>query len=106
MPDHTRTLSPEPRPTYGFILKRSRTATLALASRLRMRSVKSLSLVQVMCTLSAAPSALSLTAACEAVFLSWISWACGGVRGDVRPEQRALSSQLDGRLRTHSLRTH
>ena len=57
--------------THGFMLNRSRTATLALASRPRWRSVKSFSLVQVMCT----PAAASLRAAWDAVFLSWISWA-------------------------------
>lgn len=64
--------------TYGFMLKRSRTATLALHSRLRLRSVNSLSLVQVMWTRSGAVSTLSLIAAWDAVFLSWMSWAWRG----------------------------
>lgn len=63
------------RPTYGFMLNRSRTATLALHSRFRFRSVKSLSLVQVMWTRSGPLSALSFIVAWDAVFLSWMSWA-------------------------------
>lgn len=61
--------------TYGFMLNRSRTATLALHSRLRLRSVKSFSLVQVMWTCSGPLSALSFIVAWDAVFLSWMSWA-------------------------------
>lgn len=61
--------------THGFMLKRSRTAMFALCSRLRLRSVKNFSLVQVMWTRSGAASALSFNAAWDAVFLSWISWA-------------------------------
>lgn len=72
--------------TYGFILNRSRMATLALASRLRMRSVNSLSFVQVMWTLSGSLSALSLMAACDAVFLSWMSWAWSGGKREITQE--------------------
>lgn len=66
--------------TYGFMLNRSRTATLALHSRLRLRSVKSFSLVQVMWTRSGPLSALSFIVAWDAVFLSWMSWAWKGGR--------------------------
>lgn len=62
--------------TYGFMLNRSRTAMFALWSRLRLRSVQNLSLVQVMWTRSGDTSGLSFRAAWDAVFLSWISWAC------------------------------
>jgi len=61
------------------MLKRSRTATLALGSRTRLRSVNSLSLVHVMWT---PPSILSLRAAWDAVFRSWISWAWGRGGGE------------------------
>lgn len=72
--------------TYGFILNRSRTATPAVASRLRMRSEKSLSFVQVMWTFSGTLSALSLMAACDAVFLSWMSWAWSGGKAEITQE--------------------
>lgn len=61
--------------THGFMLNRSRTATPTLPSRLRLRSVRSLSLVQVMWTRSGPVSALSFMEAWDAVFLSWMSWA-------------------------------
>lgn len=84
--------------TYGFMLNRSRTATLALVSRLRLRSVNSFSFVQVMWTRSGPVSALSLMAACDAVFLSWMSWACGGRRKirDFEGNNRTVMRRWEG----------
>lgn len=94
--------------TYGFMLKRSRTATLALVSRLRLRSVNSFSFVQVMWTRSGPVSALSLMAACDAVFLSWMSWAWGGQMedyyGDLKEKRWRGGEKEHGRVtRTRTL---
>lgn len=61
--------------THGFMLNRSRTAMLALGSRVRFRSVETLSFVQVMWTRSGPASSLLFITAWAAVFLSWMSWA-------------------------------
>lgn len=63
--------------TYGFMLKISLKAD-TFESLFLCFSATNFSLVQVICTFSgtaAATLALTAGAECEAVFLSWISWA-------------------------------
>ncbi len=70
--------------TYGFMLNRSRITMAAYGSRLRLRSEQNLSLVQVMWTRSGDTSGLSFRAAWDAVFLSWISWACAVITSHIK----------------------